>query len=144
MLTVHNYFHFRPFSDKANDLIFLKSPKTLFSGHFFTFFGVFPEVLFFLENRTHAITFRTSCKISNERILRKECCDGHTDPNSNDPGVRQRSKINLPFILNYLSLPKHLISLGNTSDRSRKVQTWLGMLDHIKLKMVPSQVSFHQ
>ena len=34
MLMNHNNFHFTQIADKANDVIFLKSPKTMFLGHF--------------------------------------------------------------------------------------------------------------
>ena len=30
-------FHFTQISDKTNDVIFLKSPKTVFLGHFWSF-----------------------------------------------------------------------------------------------------------
>ena len=37
MLMNHKNFRFRQVPDKTNDLIFLKSPKTLFLGHFWSF-----------------------------------------------------------------------------------------------------------
>ena len=37
MLRNHNNFHFTQIPDKNNDLIFLKSPKTMFLGHFRSF-----------------------------------------------------------------------------------------------------------
>ena len=37
MLMNHNNFHFTQIPDKANDAIFLKSPKTMFLGHFRSF-----------------------------------------------------------------------------------------------------------
>ena len=37
MLMNHNNFHFTQIPDKTNDLIFLKSPKTMFSDHFWSF-----------------------------------------------------------------------------------------------------------
>ena len=36
-------FPFTPISDKTNDLIFLKSPKTLFLGHFWQFLVILPD-----------------------------------------------------------------------------------------------------
>ena len=36
MLKNHN-FHFTQIPDKTNDMIFLKSPKTMFLGHFWSF-----------------------------------------------------------------------------------------------------------
>ena len=37
MLKDHKYFHFRPFSDKTNDVVFLKISKTLPLCHFWLF-----------------------------------------------------------------------------------------------------------
>ena len=37
MLMNHKNFHFTQIPDKTNDMIFLKSPKTLFWGHFWPF-----------------------------------------------------------------------------------------------------------
>ena len=34
MLMNHNNFHFTQIPDKNNDMIFLKSPKTMFFDHF--------------------------------------------------------------------------------------------------------------
>ena len=41
MLINHKNFRFTQIPDKTNDMIFLKSPKTLFLGHFWLFFGHF-------------------------------------------------------------------------------------------------------
>ena len=41
MLMNHKNFSFTQIPDKTNDMIFLKSPKTLFLGHFWPFFGHF-------------------------------------------------------------------------------------------------------
>ena len=41
MLINHKNFHFTQIPEKTNDVIFLKSPKTLFAGHFLTIFGHF-------------------------------------------------------------------------------------------------------
>ena len=50
MLKDHKYFHFKPFSDEINDLIFFKSPKALF-GTGVDLFGVFfPKFWFFPNN----------------------------------------------------------------------------------------------
>ena len=49
MLMDHKNFRFTPIPDKTNDLIFLKSPETLFLGHFWLFLvifawgGIFPK-----------------------------------------------------------------------------------------------------
>ena len=37
MLMNHKNFHFTQIPDKPNDAIFLKSPKTMFRGHFWQF-----------------------------------------------------------------------------------------------------------
>ena len=37
MLMNHKTFRFTQIPDKTNDMIFLKSPKTLFLGHFWSF-----------------------------------------------------------------------------------------------------------
>ena len=41
MLMNHKNFCFTQIPDKTNDMIFLKSPKTMFLGHFWPFFGHF-------------------------------------------------------------------------------------------------------
>ena len=38
MLMNHKNFHFTQIPDKNNDVIFLKSPKTMFLGYFWPFF----------------------------------------------------------------------------------------------------------
>ena len=46
MLMNHNNFQFTQIPDKNNDVIFLKSPETMFLGHFVTIFalgGFFPK-----------------------------------------------------------------------------------------------------
>ena len=40
MLMNHKNFHLTQFPDKTNDVIFLKSPKTLFLGHFWSFLPI--------------------------------------------------------------------------------------------------------
>ena len=40
MLMNHKNFDFTQIPDKTNDVIFLKSPKTMFLGHFWTFFAL--------------------------------------------------------------------------------------------------------
>ena len=37
MLMNHKNFHFAQIPDKINDMIFLKSPKNMFLGHFWQF-----------------------------------------------------------------------------------------------------------
>ena len=48
MLMNHNNFHFTQIPEKINDMIFLKSPKTMFSGHFRSFL---PDGEFFQKIR---------------------------------------------------------------------------------------------
>ena len=47
MLMNHKNFHFTQIPDKTNDMIFLKNPKTLFLGHFWSFL---PDGDFFPKN----------------------------------------------------------------------------------------------
>ena len=48
MLMNHNNFHFTQIPDKANDMVFLKSPQTMFWGHFRSFL---PNGFFFQKIR---------------------------------------------------------------------------------------------
>ena len=41
MLIKHKNFYFTQIPDKTNDIIFLKSPKTMILGHFWPFFVIF-------------------------------------------------------------------------------------------------------
>ena len=50
MLMNHNKFDFTQILDKTNDLIFLKSPKTMFFGHFWQFLVIFARWGFFPKN----------------------------------------------------------------------------------------------
>ena len=43
----HKNFHFTQIPDKTNDMIFLKSPKTMFLGHFWPFSVIFARWGFF-------------------------------------------------------------------------------------------------
>ena len=43
-------FPFTQISDKTNDIILLKSPKTMFLGHFLPFFAIFAQWGFFPKN----------------------------------------------------------------------------------------------
>ena len=77
MLMNHKNFHFTQITDKANNVIFLKSPKTMFLGHFLTIFalcGFFSKKI----RLSHTTIYGplTSCKVSkknlkNEPISRK-------------------------------------------------------------------------
>ena len=80
MLMNHKNFHFTQIPDKTNDMIFLKSPKTMFLGHFWPFL---PNGDFFQKNPGSHITIYgplTAClvfKKTNEPILR-QLTDGRT------------------------------------------------------------------
>ena len=50
MLMNHKNFHFTQIPDKTNDMIFLKSPKTMFLGHFWPFLVIFAWWGFFRKN----------------------------------------------------------------------------------------------
>ena len=52
MLMNHKNLHFTEIPDKTNDVIFLKSPKTLFMGHFWPLLVIFPWWKFF-QKITH-------------------------------------------------------------------------------------------
>ena len=103
MLMNHKNFHFTQIPDKTNNVIFLKSPKAMFLGHFLTIFalwGFFPKKI----RLSHATIYGplTSCKISkknknkkNELISRKLMNrrkggqkEGQTDPILQDPSGR--------------------------------------------------------
>ena len=78
MLMNHKNFHFTQIPDKTNDVIFLKSPKTMFLGHFWPFLVIFAQWGFFPKNPalSHTTIYGplTPCQVSektNEPILRK-------------------------------------------------------------------------
>ena len=50
MLMNHKNFHFTQIPDKTNDVIFFKSPKTMFWGHFWAFLIIFAWLGFFPKN----------------------------------------------------------------------------------------------
>ena len=55
MLMNYKNFHFTQIPEKTNDTIFLKSPKTMFLGHFWPFFVIFTQWGFFQKlRRCHA------------------------------------------------------------------------------------------
>ena len=74
MLMNHKNFHFTNISDKTHDVIFLKSPKNMFLGHFWSYL---PDGDFFKKIRLcHTIIYGplTPCYVSektNEPIPRK-------------------------------------------------------------------------
>ena len=78
MLMNHKNFCFTQFPDKTNDVIFLKSPKTLFLEHFWPLLVIFAQWGFFAKNLalSQITIYRplTPCQVSektNEPILRK-------------------------------------------------------------------------
>ena len=77
MLMNHKNFHFTRIPDKTNDVIFLKSPQTLFLGHFGPFHGHFCPVENFPKKPssvTHMYGSLTPCQVSektNEPNLRE-------------------------------------------------------------------------
>ena len=96
MLMNYKNFHFTQIPDKTNDMIFLKSPKTLFLGHFWPFLTIFAQWGFFPNNPalSHITLYGplTPCWVSvktNEPILRNLRTDGRTDgPFRPRPGVQ--------------------------------------------------------
>ena len=46
----HKNFHFTKTADKTNNMIFLKSPKNTFLGHFLPFLVIFAQWGFFPKN----------------------------------------------------------------------------------------------
>ena len=50
MLMNHKNFHFTQIPDKNNNVIFLKSPKTMLLGHFWTFLVISAQWGFFPKN----------------------------------------------------------------------------------------------
>ena len=85
MLMNHKNFDFTRIPDKTNDVIFLKSPKTMLLGHFWTILVIFARWEFFPKNLALSdITIYgplTRCEFSgktNQPILRKRT-DGGMD-----------------------------------------------------------------
>ena len=107
MLKTHKDFPFTQIPDKTNDIIFLKSPKNLFLGHFLPFF-----LIVFSENPalSHITIYGplTPCEVSektHEPILRKfmdrqkvRWKDRQTDPSSQGWGSKKRA-VFVPSIL---------------------------------------------
>ena len=70
-------FHFTQIPDKNNDVIFLKSPKTLFLSYFWSFLVILLDGVFFPKNLAVTNSYiwapitMLSLKKTNEPILRK-------------------------------------------------------------------------
>ena len=79
MLMNHKNFHFTQIPDKTNDIIFLKSPKTLFLRHFWPFLVIFVRWGFLPKNLALSHTIicgpLTPCQVSektNQLIPKKD------------------------------------------------------------------------
>ena len=53
MLMNHKNFHFTQIPDKTNDMIFLKSPETMFWGRFWPTWLFLPDGYFFQKSGCH-------------------------------------------------------------------------------------------
>ena len=78
MLMKHKNFWFTQSPDKTNDVIFLKSPKTLFWGHFWSFSSLrdFFQKIYLSHTTSNAML---SFRKNSEPILRKFKTDGRMD-----------------------------------------------------------------
>ena len=98
MLMNHKNFHFTQIPDKTNDIIFLKSPKTMFLGHFWQFsviiarWGFFPKNPAVTQNYIWApntmLSFRKNIWTNPEKTYRQT--EGRTDLILQDPSGRGR------------------------------------------------------
>ena len=86
MLMNHKNFHFTQIPDKTNDMIFLKSPKTMFLGHFWPFLVIFARWGFFPKNPavTHNYIWAPNTMLSFRKKLMSQFwenlqTDGRTD-----------------------------------------------------------------
>ena len=92
MLMNHKNFYFTQIPDKTNDVIFLKSPKTMFLDHFWPFLVIFAWWGFFPKNSalSHMTIYGplTACWVS-EKIMsqfrEKLQTDGRMDGRTNAP-----------------------------------------------------------
>ena len=72
MLKGQKYFHSTSFSEKTNELIFLKSPKTPILGHFDHFWSLLMEGDFSRKTELHmGVKFQKVSEKINEPIPRK-------------------------------------------------------------------------
>ena len=85
MLMNHNNFHFTQIPDKINDMIFLKSPKTMSLGHFLSFLpdGIFSKkfgchILLYMGPEHH-VKFQEKTNEPIPRKLTNRRKDGGTD-----------------------------------------------------------------
>ena len=92
MLMNHKNFYFTQIPDKTKDMIFLKSPKTLFWGHFWPFSVIFARWGFFLQ-----VSEKT-----NELILRKlkdRWKDGQMEGRTDRTDGRMDGRTNRPYFI---------------------------------------------
>ena len=96
MLMNHKNLHFTQIPDKTNDMIFLKSPKTLFLGHFWPFLpdGDLLQKIRLCHTQLYIapntiLSFRKKLMSQSRENLRT---DGRTDGRTDRPGV-QKDKI---------------------------------------------------
>ena len=96
MLMNHKNFHFTQIPDKTNDVIFLKSPKTMFLGHFWPFLVIFAWWGFFPKNLavTHNYIWAPNTMLSFRKKLMSQfwenvrtdgTTDGRTDGRTERP-----------------------------------------------------------
>ena len=98
ILMNHKNFHFSQIPGKTNDVIFLKSSKTLFLGHFLPFLVIFcPMGIFskksdsvtnnYIWNPKTIVSFRKNCANPEKTY---EQTEGRTDPILQDSCGRRR------------------------------------------------------
>ena len=93
MLMNHKNFHFTQIPDKTNDVIFLKSPETMFLGHFLTIFGQFWQMRTFFEESgsvTHNYILAPNTMLNFRKKLMSQFwgnlrTDGRTDRRTDRP-----------------------------------------------------------
>ena len=92
MLMNHKNFHFIQIRDKTNDMIFLKSPKTMFFDHFWIFLVIFAQWGFFPKNPavTHNYIWAPNIMLSFRKKLMSQSwenlwTDGRTDGRTDKP-----------------------------------------------------------
>ena len=92
MLMNYKNFHFTKIPDKTNDVIFLKSPKTMFLGHFLPFLVIFSWRGFFFQKKSGSVTHKyiweslLSSKKTNAPIPRKLTeTEGRTEGQTEGP-----------------------------------------------------------
>ena len=90
MLMNHKNFHFTQIPDKTNDVILLKSPKTMFLGYFWPFLVILPYRDFFQKTRLSHITRYRPLHVKFQKKLMSKFWenlqrDGWTDGRTDGP-----------------------------------------------------------